>query len=207
MREGTVRTLRLLVLFVSLAACTAAPDGRSEEQTLYPDAPPIAPFTECSVYTARERGASFAHEPACAALDVPSIPPTGGTHYASWAAFRIYDAPVPWGFLIHSMEHGAVVIAYRCEDECPEIMAALEAVVDAFPDDPRCEGHGASKRLILVPDPTLEHAIVAVAWERMYLATCLDVPSLEAFVDASYGQGREDLCHDGVDLEATGWCP
>lgn len=196
------------MLVVLLVACEgSAPSARTDEQTTHPDAPPIAPFTECTVYTAREGAPGFTHVAACSELDFTTYPPVGGPHYGSWAAFQTYTAPVPWGFLMHSMEHGAVVIAYRCDEACPELVAELQALIDERPADPLCNGRARPTRMILVPDPDLEQPIAAVAWERMYSATCLDAPSLRAFIDEAYGHGREDLCHAGVDLSASGWCP
>ena len=202
-----MRTVLLLPVTFLLACEGSAPADRTHEMTTHPDAPPIAPFTECTVYTAEERGQGFTHVAPCTEQSFATYPPTGGQHYSSWAQFETYDAPVPWGFLLHSLEHGAVVVAYRCEASCPELVAELEAVIAAVPDDPRCSGHGVRNRMILVPDPDLETPIAAVAWERLYTATCFDAASLSAFIEDAYGHGREDLCHPGVDFSATAWCP
>ena len=61
-------------------------------------------------------------------------------------------------------------------------------------------------RFVIVPEPDLPVAVAAVAWEHVYTATCLDLASLQAFVDAHYGQAPEDTCAPGVDLSAEGWC-
>lgn len=202
-----VRPLYLSLLLV--AACSSA-DGtptRFDEVTTHPDAPPIAPFETCSVYTARETVTSFSHGFVCSELTHTSYPPVGGDHYPIWAAYQEYDAPVPWGFLLHSMEHGAVVVAYRCETDASCTLAdELRAILDERPDDPRCAGQATRNRMILVPDPELTEPIAAVAWGRMYLATCLDAASLHAFIDAAYGNAREDLCNAGMDGSTTGWC-
>jgi len=188
-----------------LAACgqgTTEPGSR----TFHPDAEPIAPYAECTVTITDEPATSAAHVPACSELAFGAYPPSSGTHFSSWAAFGEYDAPVPWGFLVHSLEHGAVVLAYRCETECPELVAGLRAVIDAHGDDPVCRLEDGP-RFVLVPDPDLEWPIAAVAWEHRYVATCLDPESLGAFVDEHYGQAPEDLCVPGVDRSADGWCP
>ena len=204
MRHLSLALIPLAGLLVT--ACDEGTPTRVDEETIHPDAPPLAPFEECRVTTAREPATSAAHEPACSEIDYPFHPPSSGRHFSQWAAFGTYGAPVPWGFLVHSMEHGAVVLAYRCEpDDCAEIEAALQAIADAR-FDPLCRGADTPSRFVIVPDPTLEVAIAALAWERSYLATCLDLESLEAFVDAHYGQGPEDLCAPGVDRSATGWC-
>lgn len=43
-----------------------------------------------------------------------SNPPTSGKHFAIWAKPGIYDRFISVGYLIHSMEHGYVIIWYDC---------------------------------------------------------------------------------------------
>jgi len=193
------------MLAVCLAACSTE-SGRLNEVTIHPDAPPIAPFSECHVTTAYEPSYGADHVAVCDPLTPIAFPPTSGTHFSSWADFGTYDAPVPWGFLVHAMEHGAVVVGYRCTSDCPEVVAALQAAIDAQPVDPLCRGDDAA-RFILTPMPDLNDAIAVLAWERVYLATCLDRPSMEAFMTEHYAQGPEDFCTPGTDRSASGWCP
>jgi hypothetical protein len=46
-----------------------------------------------------------------------SNPPTSGPHASSPAQFKILDNPAPKENLLHSMEHGAVIIWYNTEDQ------------------------------------------------------------------------------------------
>ena len=43
-----------------------------------------------------------------------SNPPTSGPHYAQWTKRGIYNEPIEDGYLIHSLEHGYIVISYDC---------------------------------------------------------------------------------------------
>ena len=43
-----------------------------------------------------------------------SNPPTSGKHFPVWAKPGVYDRLVSDGYLLHSMEHGYVVIWYDC---------------------------------------------------------------------------------------------
>lgn len=43
-----------------------------------------------------------------------SNPPTSGPHDAEWIRAGIYDAPFGDGYLVHSLEHGYVIISYNC---------------------------------------------------------------------------------------------
>lgn len=42
-------------------------------------------------------------------------PPTSGNHYVSWITKGFYEEPRPDGNIVHSMEHGYVIIWYDCE--------------------------------------------------------------------------------------------
>jgi len=173
----------------------------------HPAQPPIAPATECTVTTATQSSCGGAHVPSCSPLDFATTPPACGPHFGSWAAFSVYSAPVPWGFLLHAMEHGAVVLAYACDaTTCPTVPTALRDFVDTYTADPRCSSSSARARLIVVPDPTLDVPIALVAWGHIYRATCFDLASIREFVDAHYAGAPEDFCADGIDRSATGWC-
>lgn len=187
------------LLLASLLAACGDPAGttRLDERVERPDAPPLPGFAECTVTTYRQPAASRNHQPPCSELALSDDPPTGGDHFGVWASFGTYDAPVPWGFLVHSLEHGAVVLAYRCEDECDDVLAEYAAIAASI-DDPVCRGEDVPSRVIIVPDPELPVPIAALAWEHAYLATCLDPASLRAFVDAHYANAPEDLCVPGA---------
>lgn len=42
-------------------------------------------------------------------------PPTSGDHYPSWIAKGVYTEPRADGNLVHSLEHGYIIIWYDCE--------------------------------------------------------------------------------------------
>ncbi len=57
------------------------------------------------------------HVPAGTAEKYNSNPPTSGPHYAQWEKPGIYSKVLPDGNLIHSLEHGYIVISYNCGKE------------------------------------------------------------------------------------------
>ena len=125
-------------------------------------------------------------------------PPSSGNHYPFWAAYATYDKPVKYGYLVHALEHGAVVVFYQCASgACKTVQSKLQKVIDARPVDPLCTPPVA-RRIILVPDPALDVAIAASAWQWTYRAPCLDETSLAAFIDAHYAKSSEDTCFDGI---------
>lgn len=42
-------------------------------------------------------------------------PPTSGNHYAQWTKWGVYDAPKDDRNLVHSLEHGYVIMSYNCD--------------------------------------------------------------------------------------------
>lgn len=128
-----------------------------------------------------------------------SSPPSSGNHYPKWAAFQTYASPVPWGNLVHAMEHGAVVIVYNCPDGCAGEVAQAQALIDATVD-PLC---GSARRMILAPDPTLDVRWAAAAWTWTLRAECFEEAAFRMFVAQHLGNGLEAICAGGY----TELCP
>lgn len=150
--------------------------------------------------------ASANHLTACSSLSFDSNPPAGGDHYAVWAAYQSYEFPVPAGFLVHSLEHGAVVYWYNCPDGCADEVARAQAMIDALPVDPLCAGTSAQRRVILVPSPELDVRWAASSWGYIIKADCFDPDALRTFYIDHFGRAREDLCNDGQVI-ARDACP
>lgn len=51
------------------------------------------------------------------AVTYSSDPPTSGPHFPVWAKRGVYDRVISDGHLIHSMEHGYIVIYYNCGEK------------------------------------------------------------------------------------------
>ena len=108
---------------------------------------------------------------------------------------------MPRGFTVHDLEHGAIVISYKCAGGCAADLAALQAFIDARPADPLCVAPLKS-RIVITPDPLLEVPFAAAAWGFALTSQCFDLPALGAFIDAHYGLAPENFCIDGVDVTA-----
>jgi hypothetical protein len=183
------------------------PAGPEKTEVLSPNAPPLPGESKCEVVkTTGIAVAPALHVPVCEDVAYETNPPSGGDHWGVWAAFKKYTMPVPREMYVHDLEHGAVVLSYRCTDACPEVVAALEEAFDGAAGDPLClsAGAGPKARLVLTPDAELETPIAAAAWGATYTATCIDKTSLAAFIAEAYGRGPEATCFDGQDIEVTG---
>ena len=126
-----------------------------------------------------------------------SNPPSSGDHFGQWATFKEYTSVVPRGFLVHSMEHGAVLLLYKCAaPPCTEIVEALRRVRDAVPSDSRCDP-AIRARVIIAPDPLLDVPVAAAAWGWIYKAQCVDEPSMIQFAKDHYAQSPVNICAAG----------
>jgi hypothetical protein len=182
--------------------------GTPVTTTTHPTAPPLPGETDCTVTEVTSiPEPDFNHIAVCTALTYATNPPSGGNHWPVWAAFKKYTEVVPREMYVHDLEHGAVVFSYNCPSGCPDVVSALASVFDGMAD-PLCLSNpgGPAARVVLTPDPDLATPIAASAWGATYTATCIDLPSLRAFANANYGKGREVLCANGVDVEASPPC-
>jgi hypothetical protein len=183
----------------------AGPDGLAVDSAA--DGAPGVPAggdAKCSVELAMPADEGANHVAECAAVSYGSKPPSSGNHYPRWAVFRVYTKPVPWGFLMHAMEHGAVVIVYNCPDGCAGEVAAARTLVENTPPKMAC----SRPPVILAPDPTLDVRFAAAAWQYTLRASCFDQDAFATFITAHADRGPEMIAGDCglVDLEARDWC-
>lgn len=159
------------------------------------------PAGECSAIVRSYEGASATHYAECSDIEYATSPPVFGDHYPTWAAYQSYDFPLPLGFLVHDLEHGAIVLFYDCPEGCQDEVAAAQAFIDALPDDPRCAAD-VRVQVVLVPRPGLGSRWAASAWGYSLNANCFDSQVFGEFYRAHVGQGPEDLCNQGVAFSA-----
>lgn len=104
-------------------------------------------------------------------------PPVGGEHAASWQNCGIYEQPVRNENAVHSLEHGAVWVAYRPDLPADQI-EQLRGLV-----------RGRSYTL-LSPYPDLDQPIAASAWGVQLKVDSASDPRLPQFI-AKYRQGQQ----------------
>lgn len=110
-----------------------------------------------------------AHIPHAAFPHAPYVsnPPTSGPHTPFTAAWGRHADPVPDEVLVHNLEHGGVVMGYRCGD-CPDVADALAGLAEGYP------------RVVVAPNPRLPAPIVLSAWGHSLRVDTLDAPGREA---------------------------
>jgi hypothetical protein len=102
--------------------------------------------------------------------------PASGTHNAAWQNCGIYDGPIREENVIHSMEHGAVWIAYQ-----PDLPAGQVELLRNLVRQERSRQR--EPLIVLAPKPGLDAPLVATAWRvQLELAEASDERLVE-FVD------------------------
>ncbi len=141
-------------------------------------------------------------------VSYPDNPPAGGSHYPVWAAFQSYSFPVPRGFWVHDLEHGAIVFSYNCcasSAGCADEVAQVQSLIDGLPVDPECSS-ATPRRVVLTPDPLLDVRWGVSAWGSTLRADCVDEQLFGQFYLDHFGKGPEDFCDPGSDFGGTPPC-
>lgn len=191
---------------LTVAGCGGSSSVPAPDAELVDTAGPALDAGACTAVVASQANGGHLHTANdCDPVTYPTNPPSSGTHYPDWAVYKTYASPVPWGFLVHCLEHGAIVMAYNCPGGCADEVAQAQALVDSLPADANCGG--AAMKTVIVPDPSLDTRWAAAAWTWTLRASCFDSQSFAAFITAHYqGPDTEMACGGGLDLSATGWC-
>ena len=140
----------------------------------------LAPIEGLEVFGPQDQG----HD-ASVVFEESSLPPVGGVHHPTWLNCGVYREPVELPYAVHSLEHGAVWLAYH-PDLPDEQIAALEAYADSY--------------TLVAPYPGLESPIVATAWGARLQVESAPDGNLENFIRRYRGQGPEAgaTCSGGV---------
>lgn len=126
-----------------------------------------------------------------------SNPPTSGDHYADWIRAGVYEEEKDDRNLVHSLEHGYVILSYRCQgtgdneqeatesgevsQECNERKQQLEEVYNKK----------GQRKLIVVPREKLETNFALTAWAYLDKFDNFDSQRIEKFIDTHRDQGPE----------------
>ena len=115
-----------------------------------------------------------------------SNPPTSGSHYPIWEKYGVKEQPVADGLLVHSLEHGYVLISYNC--------AKLPAGTPCDTLKKQLTDIAQEKRiwkLIVIPRPNLDVPIALTAWTYLDKMERLDKARISAFIDDFRDKGPE----------------
>ncbi|MFB6170786.1 MAG: DUF3105 domain-containing protein [Haloarculaceae archaeon] len=119
-------------------------------------------------------------------LDYDPMPPIGGRHYGTTISDGFYEEPQTLGSLVHSLEHGAVIVYYDPAAITPEAKASLQAYAN--------EHTGTWQSVIVVPTPVddPQSPYVLTAWRHSLSMDDYDARVVRAFLAEYLGRGPEN---------------
>jgi len=107
--------------------------------------------------------------------DYDRTPPASGPHFPGWQNCGIYAQPIQNQTAVHSLEHGAVWVAYQ-----PDLDAAvLQTITDQLKSEPFA---------LVAPYPGLQNPIVLTAWTRQLAVDDWSDPAVGDFLDTYLGR-------------------
>ncbi|HEY9878760.1 MAG TPA: DUF3105 domain-containing protein [Leptolyngbyaceae cyanobacterium] len=108
--------------------------------------------------------------------------PTSGPHDPKPTMPGFYSEPQRPEQLVHSLEHGNIVIYY--DQPTAEVQKTLASWVEQFP--------GAWDGLVVVPKSGLGETLVLTAWTKKLEMPQFDAEAAATFIDAYRGRGPEN---------------
>ena len=111
-----------------------------------------------------------------------SNPPTSGWHYGDGVGGSgIHDSEVPDELLVHSLEHGAVILSYNASLPASDV----EKLKQIFR---QTTGKG-----VMVPRSNLDVPIALTSWGRLLKLQTIDEKKIKAFFTTNSDRGPEKV--------------
>ena len=120
------------------------------------------------------------HVPDGTKLDFNSNPPTSGRHYAKWITRGIYDKSQIDGNLVHSLEHGAVILSYK-SDLPKEDVEKIKSVFSSV----------SVGKKIMVSRDNLDVPVALTSWGRLLKLQTIDEAKIKEFMETNEDRGPE----------------
>lgn len=128
-----------------------------------------------------------AHVEPGTSIQYQNVPPTSGAHYPTTVDAGFYQETPPLGALVHSLEHGAVVIYYDPAAVDAEAEESLRAFASTHT--------GTWSSVIVVPlpaDAATDSPFVLTAWRHSLSLESYDAETVRAFLAEYLGRGPEN---------------
>jgi hypothetical protein len=132
------------------------------------------------------------HIPDGSPVEYALKPSIGGPHYDAWyPRYGLRAKPVPTGLWLHNLEHGAVVLLFKCSVSCPELVDQLRALYAALPPGRNAQSGGP--RMLMSQYPDMDRPIAVVAWGYLLELDELETDAITRFYVDHVERGPECL--------------
>lgn len=138
-------------------------------------------FSDPGIETFPDEGNT--HVPVGTVVVYQTDPPTSGNHYPDPQPGGFYTSPVAAGFLVHSLEHGGVVIYVDATLVSTADLDALKALAAAHPGD--------FAQVVVVPRTDAAFPVILTAWTHWLRLATYDQSRIDGFLALFLGNGPE----------------
>ncbi|HLF25863.1 MAG TPA: DUF3105 domain-containing protein [Anaerolineae bacterium] len=122
-------------------------------------------------------------------VEYQHYPPASGSHYGVVLQYGLYEGEdVAEEYWLHNLEHGAIVILYKCDQPCPDLVRSLGDMLDLFP-----ESKWGNNKIVIAPYHRMDAPLMAVAWNVQLPLAQFDQQALIDFYTRHVDQGPEDV--------------
>lgn len=115
-------------------------------------------------------------------------PPASGPHYPRWARYGVYEDRIPEGYWVHNLEHGAIVVLYKCSDDCAAKAGPIQDLYQQLP-----KGKYGEVKFVATPYDRMPNTYAVVAWDRIDQFDQWDPDRVTRFYQAYVDKGPEDV--------------
>ena len=121
------------------------------------------------------------HLPDGTKITYDTNPPAEGNHYAKPQDAGAYISPPADGNLVHSLEHGAVILWYN-----PKLLSndQIKQLTDIF-------NSISLSKVIMTPRDSMDVPVAVTSWGRILKLQKIDNKQIKAFFETNYDRGPE----------------
>ena len=116
-------------------------------------------------------------------------PPSSGNHYSTPLPAGAYSTVQPDGNWIHNLEHGYIVVVYRCSgSECSDLYQAAKSVFSTLPKESKFN----EVKFVSSEYDSMGPKVAVLAWDKEEDMGAIDVNLITSFYNQYVDHGRED---------------
>lgn len=121
------------------------------------------------------------HFPDGTKITYDTNPPAEGNHYPEPQPAGVYTTPPPDGNLVHSLEHGAVILWYNPKMLSKDQVKQLTALFNSI----------SLPKTIMTPRDSMDVPVAITSWGQILKLKTIDEKQIRNFFETNYDRGPE----------------